>query len=41
MVGVLNRLTRGLEMGLRGFCCKARGGGGRLRHATETRKKEK
>jgi hypothetical protein len=26
-----------LEVPLRGFCCKARGGGGRLRHATVTK----
>jgi len=27
-------------MSVRAFCCKARGGGGRLRHATERVKKE-
>jgi hypothetical protein len=41
MVGVVDGLARGLEVHLRGFCCKARGGGGRLRQATERGKKEK
>jgi len=40
-VGVVDGLARGLEVHLRGFCCKARGGGGRLRHATKIEKKEK
>jgi len=35
MIGAVKRLTRGLEVPLTAFCCKARGGGGRLRHATE------
>jgi hypothetical protein len=39
MVGPVDRLVRGLEVHLRAFCCKARGGGGRLRHATETKDK--
>jgi|GEM_PF-3131301 len=30
----------GYEVHLRAFCCKARGGGGRLRHATGRMKKE-
>jgi len=34
-------LVRGSEVPLRAFCCKARGGGGRLRHATVREKKEK
>ena len=40
MTRVLDGLTRGLEVPLRAFCCKARGGGGRLRHATGRMKKE-
>jgi hypothetical protein len=35
MVGLVDRLVGGLEVPLRAFCCKAKGGGGRLRHATE------
>ena len=35
-----DRAFRGLKVRLRAFCCKARGGGGRLRHATERMKKE-
>jgi len=34
MVVLVNRLVGGLEVPLRAFCWKARGGGGRLRHAT-------
>lgn len=41
MIGAVKRLTRGLEVPLTAFCCKARGGGGRLRHATKIEKKEK
>jgi len=41
MIELVDRLLRGSEVPLRGFCCKARGGGGRLRQATETGKKEK
>jgi len=41
MVGLVNGLLGGLEVPLRAFCWKARGGGGRLRHATEIGKKEK
>jgi hypothetical protein len=41
MVVLVNGLVRGCEVPLGGFCCKARGGGGRLRQATETGKKEK
>ena len=41
MVGLVNSLLGGLEVPLRAFCWKARGGGGRLRHATETEDKEK
>jgi len=33
MVGLFKGLLRGLKVHLRAFCCKARGGGGRLRHA--------
>ncbi len=41
MVAVDERSLGGLKVELRAFCCKARGGGGRLRHATERVKKEK
>jgi len=34
MVVLVNMLVGGLEVPLRAFCWKARGGGGRLRHAT-------
>jgi len=34
MSGVDDRFARGLEVPLRAFCWKARGGGGRLRQAT-------
>jgi len=34
MEELVEGLVRGLEVPLRAFCCKARGGGGRLRHAT-------
>jgi len=34
MPGVNDKGSDGSEVPLRGFCCKARGGGGRLRHAT-------
>ena len=33
-VMAVNEVLGGLEVPLRAFCCKARGGGGRLRHAT-------
>jgi len=32
--GLVNRLVEGLKVSVRAFCCKARGGGGRLRQAT-------
>jgi len=41
MVGLVNGPLGVLEVTLGAFCCKARGGGGRLRQATETGKKEK
>jgi hypothetical protein len=41
MVELIRRLLGVLEVPLRAFCGKARGGGGRLRHATETEDKEK
>ena len=41
MSRVNDKVSRGLEVPLRAFCCKARGGGGPLRHATEIVKKEK
>ena len=41
MFEVIGRLVGGLEVPLKAFCCKARGGGGRLRQATETEDKEK
>ena len=34
IVGLVNRLVGGLEVPLRALWCEARGGGGRLRHAT-------
>lgn len=37
---VSHKVYRGLEMPLRAFCCKARGGGGRLRHATVGEKRK-
>jgi hypothetical protein len=37
---VNGQVSRGLKVHLRAFYCKARGGGGRLRHATERMKKE-
>jgi len=37
-VGMINMVLEDLEVPLRAFCCKARGG--RLRHATERMKKE-
>ena len=40
-VELIGERSRGLEVPLRAFCCKARGGGGRLRHATGRMKKEK
>jgi len=40
IVVVVNRLERGLEVLMRALWCKARGGGGRLRHATGRMKKE-
>jgi hypothetical protein len=39
--GGVDKGTEGLEVPLRTLWCKARGGGGRLRQATETGKKEK
>ena len=36
-----DKVSRGLEVPLRALWCKERGGGGRLRHATEIVKKEK
>ena len=33
MEELVEGLLRGSEVPLRAFCCKARGGGGRLRHA--------
>ena len=41
MVELVNRLLGRSKVPLRAFCWKARGGGGRLRHATETENKEK
>jgi len=41
MVELVNRLLGGSEVPLRAFYCRARGGGGRLRQATERGKKEK
>ena len=41
MSRVNDKVSRGLEVLLRALWCKARGGGGRLRHATEIVKKEK
>jgi len=40
MVGLVDRLVGGLEVPLRAFCWKARGGGGRLRHAAERGERE-
>ena len=40
MEELVEGLVRGSEVPLRAFCCKARGGGGRLRHATGRMKKE-
>jgi len=41
MSRVNDKVSRDLEVPLRALWCKARGGGGRLRHATEIVKKEK
>jgi hypothetical protein len=41
MVVVVNEVVAGWEVPLRGFCCKARGGGGRLRQATKREHREK
>jgi hypothetical protein len=41
MSGVDDRFARGLKVPLRALWGKARGGGGRLRHATSMGKKEK
>ena len=41
MSRVNDKVYRGLEVPLRALWCKATGGGGRLRHATEIGKKEK
>ena len=41
MVGLVNRLVGGLEVPLRAFCWKARGGGGRLRQATAREEKRR
>ena len=38
--GLVNGLVGGLEVPLGAFCWKARGGGGRLRHATGREEKE-
>ena len=40
MEELVEGLVRGSGVPLRAFCREARGGGGRLRHATETGKKE-
>ena len=40
MVVLINGLPAGLEVPLRTFRCKARGGGGRLRQATAREEKE-
>lgn len=40
MVWLDKRLLGVLKVPMRAFCCKVRGGGGRLRHATERMKKE-
>ena len=40
MVGLVNRLVGGLEVPLRAFCWKARGGGGRLRQVTAREEKK-
>jgi len=40
MEELIEGLLGGLEVPLRAFCCKARGGGGRLRHAIDGMKKE-
>jgi len=40
MPGVDDRFARGLKVPLRALWCKARGGGGRLRHATAREEKE-
>ena len=39
MFEVIGRLVGGLEVPLKAFCCKVRGGGGRLRHAGKARGK--
>ena len=41
MVGSVNGVVAGLEVSFRAFWREARGGGGRLRQATETAKQEK
>ena len=40
-IGVNDKVSEGLKVHVRALCCKARGGGGRLRHAAERVKKEK
>ena len=40
MVGLVNGVVEGLKVPCRAFCWKARGGGGRLRHATAREEKE-
>ena len=40
MVRPVNGIVQGLKVLFRAFWCKARGGGGRLRHATGRMKKE-
>lgn len=37
MVVVVDRVAGGSKVRLRAFCCKARGGGGRLRQATRVK----
>jgi len=41
MSRVNDKVSKGLKVPFRVFWCKARGGGGRLRNATERVKKEK
>jgi hypothetical protein len=39
-IQAINMVLGGLEVPVRAFCCKAIGGGGRLRHATEREERE-
>jgi len=41
MYSMNDKVSRALEVPLRAFCFKARGGGGRLRQATDTEGKKK